>query len=50
MSAATISECGTYRYTLHRRIPQVIRWVKPCLFVMLNPSIADATLDAPDRA
>lgn len=47
MSAAVISECGTYRYTLHRRIPCALRWVRPCLFVMLNPSIADATLDDP---
>jgi hypothetical protein len=46
-SAANISPCGTYRYTLHRRIPSVLRWVKPCLFVMLNPSTADATKDDP---
>jgi hypothetical protein len=46
-SAATISPCGQYRYTLHRRIPSVLRWVKPCLFVMLNPSTADATMDDP---
>jgi len=42
-----ISPCGTYRYTLTRRIPQVVRWVKPCLFVMLNPSVADAAIDDP---
>jgi hypothetical protein len=47
LSAATISECGTYRYTLHRRIPCPLRWVRPCLFIMLNPSIADATIDDP---
>jgi hypothetical protein len=47
MSAAIISPCGQYRYTLHRRIPSVLRWVKPCLFVMLNPSTADATMDDP---
>lgn len=46
-SAAIISPCGAYRYTLHRRIPSVLRWVKPCLFVMLNPSTADATMDDP---
>lgn len=46
-SAAIISTCGTYRYTLHRSIPSVLRWVKPCLFVMLNPSTADATKDDP---
>lgn len=44
---ATISPCGSYRYTLYRRIPSVLRWVNPCLFVMLNPSTADATLDDP---
>ncbi len=45
MSSAIISDCGTYRYTLTRRIPQVVRWVKPVLFIMLNPSIADATIN-----
>lgn len=46
-SAAILSTCGTYRYTLHRQIPSVLRWVRPCLFVMLNPSTADATKDDP---
>ncbi len=45
--AAVISPCGTYRYTLERRIPSALRWIRPCLFVMLNPSKADATLDDP---
>ena len=44
-SSAIISPCQKYRYTLYRRIPQVVRWVKPCLFIMLNPSRADALLD-----
>ena len=44
---AEISECGTYRYTLKRDINQAIRWVKPCLFIMLNPSTADAVQDDP---
>jgi hypothetical protein len=44
---ATISSCGTYRYTLNRKIPSVLRWVKPVLFIMLNPSIADAQIDDP---
>jgi hypothetical protein len=44
---AIISPCGTYRYVLTRRIPQVIRWVKPILFVMLNPSTATAQVPDP---
>jgi hypothetical protein len=47
MSSATISPCGLYRYTLHRRIPSALRWIRPCLFVMLNPSTADASQDDP---
>jgi len=47
VKSATISPCGTYRYTLHRNIPCVLRWIRPCLFVMLNPSIADASIDDP---
>lgn len=42
--AAEISECGTYRYTLDRT------WDAACkglVFVMLNPSTADAELDDP---
>jgi hypothetical protein len=39
----TISPCGTYRYTLTRDIPSPLRWVKPILFIMLNPSRATAT-------
>ena len=41
---ALISECGQYRYRLSRR------WNKSlpcCLFIMLNPSTADAELDDP---
>jgi len=44
---ADISLCGTYRYTLTRSLNSPIRWVKPCLFIMLNPSTADATKDDP---
>lgn len=43
--SAIISPCGSYRYTLHRSIPQPLRWVKRILFVMLNPSTADAHID-----
>lgn len=42
-----LSDCGTYRYTLTRRIPCALRWVNPVLFIMLNPSIANATIPDP---
>lgn len=45
--SAVISECGKYRYVLKRNISQALRWNKPCLFIMLNPSTADAELDDP---
>lgn len=42
---AVISECGRYRYSLTRRInPNRHTW---CVFIMLNPSTADATTDDP---
>lgn len=43
ISAATLSEDGVYRYDLIRR------WGsgRPCLWVCLNPSTADASLDDP---
>lgn len=44
---AEISPCGTYRYVLTREISTMLRWVKPCLFIMLNPSTADAFKDDP---
>ncbi|ARP92528.1 hypothetical protein CAL14_05375 [Bordetella genomosp. 9] len=48
---AVISECGTYRYLLTRPAPSGPQFAKPCygtaLFVMLNPSTADATVDDP---
>lgn len=47
MSAAVISECNSYRYLLTRKIAQPIRWVKPMVFVMLNPSTADSRHDDP---
>lgn len=43
--SAVISECGKYRYVLHRSLGSIVRCYKPILFVMLNPSIADATID-----
>jgi len=47
MNIAVISPCGKYRYALTRSIEQPIRWVKPVLFIMLNPSTADAVSDDP---
>lgn len=47
MGSAIISECGKYRYVLQRHIPGVVRWVRPILFIMLNPSTADDSIDDP---
>ncbi len=44
---AIISDDGVYRYVLTRRIPSTLRWVRPMLFVMLNPSRATATESDP---
>ena len=43
---ATISECGQYRYLLTRDL-LTISDTGPVVFVMLNPSTADATEDDP---
>ena len=43
--AATFSRCGTYRYQLARDVSMVgAGWA---LFIMLNPSTADASCDDP---
>lgn len=47
MDNAIISDCGKYRYSLTRDIPQAVRWVRPVTFIMLNPSTADAIQDDP---
>lgn len=47
MKSATISECGKYRYVLRRLLGGPLRWYKPMLFIMLNPSTADAHKDDP---
>jgi hypothetical protein len=44
LASAVLSECGTYRYRL-LRIWDVTRPM--CVFVMLNPSTADASQDDP---
>jgi hypothetical protein len=44
-AGADLSECGRYRYRLWREVdPDNVR---SCLFLMLNPSTADATVDDP---
>lgn len=45
--SAHISPCGKYRYVLRRSLGSVLRWHKPILFIMLNPSTADAETDDP---
>ena len=45
--SAIISPCGTYRYRLSRPPLQPHPMKATALFVMLNPSTADATLDDP---
>ena len=47
MNGAIISECGRYRYVLTRGLNTPLRHVKPVLFIMLNPSTADAIEDDP---
>jgi len=41
-SDAILSECGAYRYALHRAFAE---GEGKCVFVMLNPSTADADVD-----
>lgn len=45
LRAAGLSECGIYRYWLHR--PTGVDNDRICCFVMLNPSTADAIEDDP---
>lgn len=45
--SATISSCGAYRYLLRRHLEEGVSKDRPILFIMLNPSIANATEDDP---
>lgn len=51
-----ISECGRYRYRLHRHVAGLVRVLdatrsepgdRPCIFIMVNPSTADTSRDDP---
>lgn len=44
---AIISQCGTYRYLLTRQADFTNPERSTALFIMLNPSTADATIDDP---
>lgn len=47
---AIITECGEYRYVLTRNVPYntiMHDANRPCTFIMLNPSTADAEADDP---
>ncbi len=44
---AVMSPCGKYRYKLTRSLGSPLRWYRPIVFVMLNPSTADAEADDP---
>lgn len=43
--SAILSPCEKYRYILTRDVPSVLSLGRPCLFIMLNPSTADANKD-----
>ena len=45
--SAIISACGQYRYQLTREAHDQFATRGPALFIMLNPSTADAELDDP---
>jgi hypothetical protein len=45
--SAIISECGAYRYLLKRAADSMCPMKSTALFVMLNPSTANAELDDP---
>lgn len=47
MSSAIISPCGAYRYLLTRSVRNGWPKLPPLVFVMLNPSTADASIDDP---
>lgn len=42
-NSAVLSDCGKYRYLLRRVVDPLVR--DTALFIMLNPSVADATVN-----
>ena len=47
ISRAVLSDCGRYRYTLTREMVSLPEDRRALLIVMLNPSIADASINDP---
>jgi len=47
IDSAVITNCGEYRYALTRSAIGCIVTSPPAVFIMLNPSTADATIDDP---
>lgn len=47
IGSAVVSECGAFRYFLTRTLVPLVGNGRPMLFVMLNPSTADASKDDP---
>ena len=45
--SAVFSPCGKYRYLLRRHIPCILRHVKPVLFILINPSVANSVKPDP---
>lgn len=43
--SAILSDCRRFRFVLHRKTKCPLRWIKPMVFVMINPSTADETIN-----
>jgi hypothetical protein len=47
LGTAEFSGDDQYRYILTRNLKSIFRWIRPSLFIMLNPSTADANNNDP---